>query len=126
MSQNRLLSLLAVLVIGLVTGLTGLTSWSDKHSPPEFDARIAVESASETNPEQRRLLELHKPGQPVSLKEVQGRYEILLIEGTPLPQKVISVGADYVTIQDAAEVSELSIPIYQLQCIRRIRKIAGN
>ena len=123
MSQRNSLSLCILLAAGLFTGLAG---WSTSN-PSGWISNRSVERFSDTSrPDQRRLLDLLKVGQSVALKDVDGGFELLLIDGTPLPQKVRAIGSDYLTIQDAGEVTELTIPIYRLHCIRCVKGLAGK
>lgn len=72
---------------------------------------------------QRHFLSALKKGQPVSLKEVSGRYEISTVEGVPGVQghKVIEVATDYVVVQDISGVTEIHIPIFSIKAIVRLK-----
>lgn len=64
-----------------------------------------------------------KTGQPVSLKEVAGRYEISTLEGVAAVQghKVTEIGPDYIVVQDIAGVTEAHIPIYSIKSIIKLK-----
>lgn len=68
-----------------------------------------------------------KEGQPVSLKEVSGRYEIATVEGVAAVQghKVMEIGNDFVVIQDISGVTESRIPLWSIKAITRL-KVPGN
>jgi hypothetical protein len=71
---------------------------------------------------QGKLLGLLKPGDTVSLKQAEGAFEVNVFENVPMLNKVLSVGEDYITFQDAAEFAEITIPVYQIRCIRKVKK----
>jgi len=72
---------------------------------------------------QRHFLAALKVGQPVSVKEVSGRYEISTVEGVPGVQghKVIEVASDYVVVQDISGVTETRIPLWSIKAIVRLK-----
>ena len=79
-------------------------------------------------PEKRnQFLSVLKEGQPISLKEVQGRYEISFVEGMAVPQgyKVIALGTDFMVVQDITGINEIHIPVYSIKAITKM-KLAGK
>ena len=62
-------------------------------------------------------------GQPVNLKEANGRYEIGIIENVPGPlgQKVIEVGTDYLVLEDITGVTQTRLPIYSIKAITTLK-----
>jgi len=72
---------------------------------------------------QPTFLSALKEGQPVSLKEVSGRYEITTVEGVAAVQghKVVEIGNDYIVVQDIAGVTESRIPVYSVKAIIRLK-----
>ena len=61
--------------------------------------------------------------QPIALKEVQGRYEISFVEGLAVPQgyTVITIGADFLIVQDITEINEIHIPVYSIKAITKMK-----
>ena len=97
---------------------------------PYFLILLAVMSFAAFNatgqaPAEKRnhVLSVLKEGQPASLKEVQGRYEISTIDGIPGPlgYKVIEIGADHLVIQDITGINELHIPVFSIKAIIRVK-----
>lgn len=84
-------------------------------------------SAQAPAEKQRTFLSSLNEGQPVSIKEVTGRYEISTLEGVPGVQgyKVVEVANDYVVIQDIAGISESRIPVYSIKAIIKV-KVPGK
>lgn len=64
-----------------------------------------------------------KLGQSVTLKEASGRYEISTFEDGPevLGHKVTEIGAEYLSVEDVAGVTETRIPIYSIKAIVRLK-----
>lgn len=69
------------------------------------------------------VLGILRPGQPVSLKDVAGRYEIGVFDNGPdmLGHKVIEVGADFLVIEDIAGVTETRIPLYSIKSVVTVK-----
>ena len=84
---------------------------------------VGVASVSGQAPEKPRpgFLSVLKSGQSVNVKEVAGRFEILLMEEVPLSHKVTEVGADHVVVEDIAGVNETRIPVYSIKAIVRLK-----
>ena len=101
--MNRIIIILLLLVIA-VTGTFPVTA----QAPAE---------------KQRHFLSALKKGQPVSLKEVSGRYELSTLEGVPDVQgyKVLEVEADHVVVQDISGVTETRIPLWSIKAIVRLK-----
>lgn len=76
---------------------------------------------------QHSFLSALKEGQPVSLKEVSGRYEISSVQGVAAVHghTVIEVASDFVVIQDVAGVTESRIPLWSIKAIIRL-KVPGK
>jgi len=70
-----------------------------------------------------RFLDHLKVGQPVSLNEKDGRYEIgILPPGyQPVPQKVIEIGHDYVVFRDLVGITDTIVPVYSIKAIKVLR-----
>ena len=67
---------------------------------------------------QRGFVSALKAGQSVSLKEVAGRFEFMIDDSlTELSHKITEVGADFVTLEDIAGVSETKVPVYAIKSI---------
>lgn len=85
---------------------------------------FATFNATGQAPEKRHhVLSVLKEGQPVSLKEVQGRYEIGTIEGIAAPQgyKVIEIGDDFLVVQDITGINEIHIPVFSIKAITKVK-----
>ncbi len=69
------------------------------------------------------LLDVLKPGQTVSVKEVAGRYEITVFMDTvrPLGHKVISVSRDHVRVRDITQIVDTLIPVYAVSAVKIMR-----
>lgn len=72
---------------------------------------------------QPNILSVLKEGQPVSIKEVSGRYDITTLEGVPVVQgyKVLTIGSDYLVVQDISGINEIHIPVYSIKAIIRVK-----
>lgn len=63
-------------------------------------------------------------GQPVTVKEVGGRYEIGVMPNVDmLGYKMVEVGQDYVVVEDIAGVTELRIPIYSIKAVSILKGV---
>lgn len=100
--MNRLATILLLLVV-VATGL--------------FTA-----SAQAPAEKKSTFLSTLKTDQPVSLKEVAGRYEISIVEGVAAVQghKVTEIGPDHIVVQDISGVTEILIPIYSIKSIIKL------
>jgi len=64
------------------------------------------------------VLSVLSKGQAVSITDAGGRYEIgVMPNAGMLGYKVVTVGSDYVVVQDIAGVTELRIPIYSIKAV---------
>lgn len=72
---------------------------------------------------QPNVLSALKEGQPVSIKEVSGRYDITTLEGVSGVQghKVLTIGSDYLVVQDISGITEIHIPVYSIKAIIRVK-----
>ena len=72
---------------------------------------------------QTNILSALKEGQPVSIKEVSGRYEISTLEGVPgvLGYKVMEIGVEYLVVQDISGINEIHIPVWSIKAIIRVK-----
>ena len=72
---------------------------------------------------QPNILSVLKEGQPVSIKEVSGRYDITTLVGVPGVQghKVLMIGSDYLVVQDISGITEIHIPMYSIKAIIRVK-----
>ena len=79
---------------------------------------VAEEKATKTS-----FLAHLKPGQPVSLTEKDGRYEIGLYPLTyqPLGHKVIEIGPDYVVLRDLVGITDTIVSVYGIKAIKVLR-----
>lgn len=66
------------------------------------------------------FLSILKEGRFVSLKEVGGKFEITLMEDLKGGPKVVEVGGDYISIEDAAGFTEVRIPIYSIKSVVKV------
>jgi hypothetical protein len=64
------------------------------------------------------VLSVLSKGQAVSVKDAGGRYEIGILPNVEtLGYKVVDVGADFVVVEDIAQVTQLRIPIYSIKAV---------
>ena len=78
---------------------------------------LAVAAAPKGEDRKAGLFAPLELGQHVSLKERAGGYEIGVVPGVDLAQKVVVVAADYIVLEDAAGVTETRIPIYAVRAV---------
>lgn len=73
--------------------------------------------------DEKQFLAVLKEGQPVSLKEVTGRYQISTFDGFPGAQshKVLEVASDHIVVQDISGVAETHIPVISIMSIVRMK-----
>ena len=88
---------------------------SGDNSRPVFGDRPIQEKPAKS------FLSTLKAGQTVTLREVSGRYEISIFEGTQIGHKIIEIGTDYIVVEDAGGVIESTIPVYSIKAIVRIK-----
>jgi hypothetical protein len=81
-----------------------------------FLGTLATTEAAEPT---KRFLARLKIGQEVTLKEANGRYEIIAMERLPLGHKIIEIGDDYIELLDVSGVTTTIIPIYSIKAITR-------
>lgn len=63
-----------------------------------------------------------KVGQQVGLKDQGSAFEIsYLSEEVPQSHTVIEIGDDFVVLEDLAEVTQTTIPVYSLKAIVRLK-----
>jgi len=69
------------------------------------------------------FLTVLKAGQPVSFKEVSGRYLISTFDGLPGVQshKVIEIANDHIVVQDISGISEIHIPVCSIMSVVRMK-----
>ena len=86
---------------------------------------IAAVSASSQAPEKPRqdFLSAMKVDQAVTVKEMNGRYDITMIENglAQMSHKIVEVGSDYVVVADLAGVIETRIPVYSIKKSVRLK-----
>jgi hypothetical protein len=88
-----------------------------------FAAMPIVTAAPPADQKASRFLDHLKVGQPVSLNEKDGRYEIgILPPGyQPMPQKIIEIGQDYVVFRDLVGITDTIVPVYSIKAIKVLR-----
>lgn len=89
-------------------------------------AFIAIGTITVTGqtPDKPRLgfLSALKAGQSVAVKEVAGRFEIVIDDSlTELSHKIIEVGPDLVAVEDIGGLIETRIPVYSINSIVRLK-----
>ena len=95
-------------------------------SRPLFALLLAFTLASFTATSQgqdkprKDFLSVLKEGQSVSVKEVGGKFEIMLMKDVRLGHKVIEVGSDYIVVEDAAGVTETRIHVTSIKSIVKL------
>lgn len=80
-----------------------------------FLLAVSVNAADPPKPFLSKL----KVGQEVSLKEANGRYEIIVMKRLSLGHRVVEVGEDYVELLDVSGVTTTIIPIYSIRSITK-------
>jgi len=65
------------------------------------------------------ILTVLHAGQPVSLADADGGYQLNLFKDGPdvLGHKVVEVGSDFVVVEDIAGVQQLRIPVYSVKSV---------
>jgi hypothetical protein len=81
-----------------------------------FVGMLATTEAAEPS---KRFLAKLKVGQEVTLKEANGRFEVIVMERLSLGHKVVEVGDDYIELLDVSGVTTTIIPIYSIKAITR-------
>ncbi len=62
-----------------------------------------------------------KVGQQVGLKDHGTAFEIsVLSEDVPQSHKVIEIGEDFLVLEDVAEVTQTTIPVYSIKAVVRL------
>ena len=62
-----------------------------------------------------------KVGQQVGLKDHGTAFEIsFLSEDVPQSHKIIEIGEDFVVLEDVAEVTQTTIPVYSVKAVVRL------
>ena len=81
---------------------------------------VTAQASAEKQP---NILSVLREGQPVSIKEVSGRYDITTLEGVPVVQgyKVLTIGSDYLVVQDISGINEIHIPLWSIKAIIRVK-----
>lgn len=77
--------------------------------------------AQEKDKENKGFLSVLRAGQPVAVKEFNGRYEITMLDDARLGYKVTEVGSDFVVIEDVAGITEMRIPVTSIKVITRVK-----
>jgi hypothetical protein len=67
--------------------------------------------------ERKGVLAPLEVGQQVGLREAANGYTINVVPGTPLGNKVVEVGTDYVVLEDAAGLTQTRIPVTSLRAV---------
>ena len=67
----------------------------------------------------KKFLSRLKTGQIVSVKEVVGKYELIINEKTPVGSKVIEIGDDYLVIEDPSGLVETRIHVTSIKSIAK-------
>jgi hypothetical protein len=78
---------------------------------------IAATEAAEPT---KRFLAKLKVGQEVTLKEANGRFEIIVMKRLPLGHKIVEIGDDYIELLDVSGVTTTIIPVYSIRSITRL------
>lgn len=67
----------------------------------------------------KKFLSRLKPGQIVSVKEVMGKYELVINEKAPVGSRVIEIGDDYVVLEDPSGLVETRIHVTSIKIIAK-------
>jgi len=60
-----------------------------------------------------------KAGQIVSVKEVMGKYELIINEKAPVGSKLTEIGDDYVVLEDPSGLVETRIHVTSIKSVAR-------
>lgn len=104
---------LAIMAVWVVVG-TG-TTLAVKASTP------AKEPAKEPRKQGEGFFEVLKVGDQVGVKEIAGKYKIML-DGRPVGSKVVDIGSDFIAVEDPAGTTT-RIPVTSVLCISDMRKV---
>lgn len=67
----------------------------------------------------KKFLSRLKTGQIVSVKDVTGKYELIINEKAPVGSKVIEIGDDYLVIEDPSGLVETRIHVTSIKSIAK-------
>jgi len=83
-----------------------------------FGASPAEERAAKAT-----FLERLKLGQPITITEKDGRYEIGMFykDMRPLAHNIVEIGQDYLVVRDIVGVTDTVIPVYSIKAVRVLR-----
>ena len=82
-----------------------------------FFLLLLVGAVSQEKP--KKFLSRLKTGQIVSVKEVTGKYELIINEKAPVGSKVIEIGDDYLVIEDPSGLVETRIHVTSIKSIAK-------
>jgi hypothetical protein len=90
---------------------------------PLVTAALLPPATSQSPPAARRtVFSTLKIGQPVTLKDRAGLYEVGTVDdGGTLTHKVAEVGDDYIAVRDEAGVTESRIPVTAVRAVVHVR-----
>ncbi len=88
-----------------------------------FLALVIVVASGQAPAEPRGVLAVLRAGQPVSIKDTAGRYEVSVFKDGPemLTHQVVEVASDYLVVKDVADVTEARIPIFAIKAVTTIK-----
>jgi hypothetical protein len=83
---------------------------------------VAVALGADEAKKPKGVFSALKVGQPVSLKDEGSAYGMTFFE-PELPQahNVVEIGDNFVVLRDIAEVTEISIPIYAVKSVVKVK-----
>lgn len=67
----------------------------------------------------KKFLSRLKTGQNVSVKEVSGKYELIINEKAPVGSKVTEIGDDYAVLEDPSGLVETRIHVTSIKSIAK-------
>lgn len=75
-----------------------------------------------TAPPERTAFADLKVGGTVGLKDLGDSYQLTVwSEDLPQSHKVVEIGQDFVVLQDVAEVTKITIPMYSIKSVIRLQ-----
>ena len=83
---------------------------------------VAILLSGWAAPAKRTTFSDLKVGDNVGLKDLGERYQISVLDkGILQSHKIIEVGDDFIVLEDVAEVTRITIPVYAVKSVVRLK-----
>ena len=84
---------------------------------------VAILLSGWAAPAKRTVFSGLEVGDQVGLKDTEGGYQISVIgKGILQSHKIVEIGDDFIVLEDVAEVTRTTIPVYSLKSVVRLKK----